>query len=345
MNCAEYVQIRLEMQLAQAQLHAPAQLHRCATDWGSAINSSAGWQDMVRDPQAHDRKERAKNMAADEVTKATLPSALDSIQETYIAVSDQDGRRVPGRRKNMDGSKDIRRRQQISDSGLSHGSIVIHTSPPVNGHSQRRAGLLQDQSPNRRAPKEGTLNSRSGQHNGLRRQHTDRGTRGGHQKSITRGISRMPLTDNALALNAENVTTLAYSKYLDSSTIGQASGRAFLTVGMSRRQDDDSAALLSPNFQQNSVQDSASIIGGLGFEEELSQALRRCEKPCETRAQQQAAPRARIEQSPTPVHDLGDGGELLISFGTNGPVSVSAEPETSSNGQDEYAELHVYLGP
>lgn len=236
-NCAEYIQIRLRMQLTRAQLHAQPRLADRqvsnpldVASSGSRALMPADWQDMVQNPEAFDRKERAKAVAKVGITTTTLQDAFGGIQETYIAVSDQDGRRVQGSKKDTDIRKEACLRQQMT-----------------------------------------TVSSQ--------------------QASRTNEASR-PASINMVTANASAVT----------------------------------------NRAGHNIPDTASIIGGIGFDEELSQAMRHVEQLRLTNTRKQAS---RLHN---PIQKSVGGAELLIDFENNTTISLPGKPE---QGENKSAELLI----
>lgn len=200
---------------------------------------------MAQDPVAFDRNVRSKAMGDVKLTHETFKKAFGGINETYIAVSDHDGRRIQG----VTGNTRIREETHLRKQ------MMTDTSD-LDGHGER--------------------------------------------------LTRLP-TNNT----SQNGTP-----------------RARKTLQLHLQEAGGSAATLSPLLQQEHMPDSASIVGGLGFDEELFQAVRRAERLQVVEVRQAAPKSGRLQDR---VKDLMDSGEPLINFGNDVALSIPEKPENRPN--------------
>lgn len=116
-----------QLQLSGNRLCSPRKnLSTPTSSPGSAFKSCrrspVAWQDLAQNPKAHDDamrdvllldlKENSLQDAGDETVTTTLKQALESIQETFIPVSNVDGRRIQGGKHTMDVRQEPERKQQ-----------------------------------------------------------------------------------------------------------------------------------------------------------------------------------------------------------------------------------------
>ncbi|KAJ4419792.1 hypothetical protein N0V82_004727 [Gnomoniopsis sp. IMI 355080] len=318
-NCPEYAQARLEVQLAQAQLNAGSQLSDTQTS-SSKSPISADWKHMVQDPDAYDRKERLKTMGHVKLTKDTLETAFGGIKETYIAVSDQNGRRVQEVSKNTDFREEARlRKQMAADDGLFSGFDGRPSRQPAKIPMTKATARAQDLSTNGVALNSHTSTSRGGRNIVREGWRSNGGSIGSRQGSQMREIPR-PATINAFAAKSSAAPArVRHRGRSNARSNGQPIGVSTRTIQSDIRQVGDSGTSSSIMLQQDDVPNSASAVGGLGFDEELSQAIRRVGQ---LEMEKGRHPSPQIGWSQTPDEDLMDSGEPLIDFGNNDATSM-----------------------
>lgn len=291
---------------------------------------------MVQDPDAYDRNERLKAMGHVKVTKDTLETAFGGIKETYIAVSDQNGRRVQKISKNTDVREEARlRKLMAADGGHLSGSDGRPGRQPAGTTLKNAMARTQDPSTNGGASIGHTSTSPGGRdvvHGGRR---PNGGFIGGRQGSNMREISD-PATINTFAARPSAATAhVRYPGRENIRTNRQSTGESPQRIQSDDQSLEESAATLSTMLAQDDVPNSVSGVGGLGFDEELSQAIRRVGH-LRMEGVRQTLPHTGWFQ--TSDEDLMDSWKPLIDFGNNGTTSMVDKPEATPACQVEKSE-------
>ncbi|KAJ4385997.1 hypothetical protein N0V93_008888 [Gnomoniopsis smithogilvyi] len=346
-NCPEYAEIRLRDQLAaQAHIHesevsntwtssSPARL----AGMSSASPASAYWQNMVDNPVAYDRNERAKAMGDVKLTMDTFKRAFGGIKETYVAISEQDGRRVQGVPTNAEVREEAPLRRMKTDTSRSNGSGVARTRRPVNKPWENGKACLQVSNSNDSISDSHTAKGHGGKDLGRQSQHPNVTLVGRRQGSSMKETSCPEPIDTFIAI-ANNVTVRARCRpHGNNPTNGRHIGVHHTTRPWIEHAGG-SPAKLSPTLQQDDIPDSASVVGGLGFNEELSQAIRRAGQLQTAKVRHAPSNAGRFQ---LPGHDSIRGEESLIDFADNGTTSTSGKPQDGQDCQSQKYESLIDL--
>lgn len=250
-------------------------------------------------------------------------TAFGGINETYFAVSDRNGRRVRG----ATGEMGILEAEfpRLLTSGIADSEQ--HSAPHANSTatSPRKSDTAQG--------KDRSLSGRNLQvqaSTGRRlnpidvESQTDADAMGGRRNRETRKANH-PTTINTVVANANASTVRArYNVDVRGRTSQQVGGGAYSTTMPTAQQSGNGPEMgWSLLLQDTHVPDSASIIGGLGFDEELSQATRRVKQLQMTTDRNQALQRDRSYKH---HHEMLDGAESLIDFGVKSADPVVGRP-------------------
>lgn len=147
------MKIQLKMQMARLQvsetrLSSPEKYssNPSSRPWSSPHSrhrSPVAWQELAQNPKAHDdimrdallldlTEDNAQDNGGDTPT-ATPKEALENIQETFIPVSNVDGRRVQGKKLTTDVRQELQRKAQSkapNQGKLDRGGFGTQTSRP-----------------------------------------------------------------------------------------------------------------------------------------------------------------------------------------------------------------------
>lgn len=402
-NCPEYVRIRLEMQLEQAQEQTRARFDKSGVlsppeSTGMALRthtpSPNAWQHLASNPEAHDnemRLERQRALGEANVTDITLQRAFEHIDETYIPVVDQDCRRVTGAQQTTDVREEFRLRRQMAnldlDGAVPDNSSVSSDVRQVRGqrptHVQAGRGASGnatrassrpsgDTSTASRQPRDGHLgqyqarqtqtgfaataiSTAATQNQRLSGPGPTSNSRGGSQNDRrgNRGVPRgkpssrpVPIntqTANARANNSQtfntSTATLAKAERNLAWPRGHVSGAggAFQAVQAQLQDETNNLTVLSPRTP--AMPDSASLIGDMGFDDELEQAVQRQQR---TNTIQNRMSQA--QQPPRRVQRVQSGqAESLIEFGEDEVSGSMAESQEGEESEKKASNLNLLL--
>lgn len=260
------------------------------------------------------------------LTEDVFANAFGGINETYVAVSDRNGRRVRGARSEMGVpgashprhvTTDVERSDEHGARHAIHNAISPCDSDAAPGKRQSSTS-----NPPGRASAGRKVNAVD-----VEGHCTDASTSSGQKHRETRDVTR-PAAINTVAANTSASTVHARSNVtVRGRANNQISGGSFSAT---TQQSEDFPENGWPLFQQgNQVPDSASTIGGLGFDEELSQATRRVKQLHISNRRGQAL---QLDRSQRPTHGMLDGAESLIDFGIKSADSVVGTPKAGQVG-------------
>lgn len=314
------------------------------------------WQEMANNPEAHDeamRAERRKIMGDANVTEVSLRRAFENIQETYIEVSETNGRRITGARQTTDIRLESRLRQEAAAAqnvGLREvpstisGAVVsgdlrnLPSRPAPSHNGGARGGSAANRGRRNGSVSSNASQVRAGYTTVARSQQNSIGANGrgwdqmgrGGARSSAQGIRSAvvaspqgrPVPINTQTANRNAATSRARPTR---PTNGHANGNgnggtncgAFQAVRTTAPQVHEVPAT-SPEYLQDKNPDSASMVGVMGFDNEMNEAIQG--QPMLTRQGQQSQPPSRIQrQRVQPAQ-----AESLINFGdeivVNGPL-------------------------
>lgn len=257
------------------------------------------------------------------LTNDIFQTAFGGINETYLAVSDRNGRRV--RRATSEMRVPAADYPRLSTTGLRNSDE--HGAPYVNqvASSPCKSDTAQgkDWSPNGSDPQGRPSTSR--RVNLLDAEgRVDADATGGRPIWETRKATH-PATINTFAANVSAGTVSARSNVnVGSRARQQVGGGAYTTTTPTTQHSENGPEMEWPLLLQDTqVPDSASIIGGLGFDEELSQATRRVKQLQVNTDRDQLL---QLNRSHRVHREMLDGAESLIDFGTKSAIPVVGRP-------------------
>lgn len=286
---------------------------------------------MVQNPGAYDRRARAEVMGDVRLTEDVFENAFGGINETYVAVSDRDGRRVRGARSDMGVPVASYPRHVTYD--LEH--LDRHGAPPANHTAS--SPCESDRAPGK--DQSSISINRSGRAsagrmvNGIEVEgdYTGANTSRGQRNWETMAVTRPRVIDIVVANTSASTVDVRSNETVRGRANSQVSGGAFSAT---MQQSEDVPENKWPLFQQgNPVPGSASAIGGLGFDEELSQATRRVKQLQMSNDRCQAL---QLDRSQRHNHGMLDAAESLIDFGIKSADSVVGTPKVG-----QISDLHL----
>ncbi|CAN8099902.1 unnamed protein product [Discula destructiva] len=342
-NCPDYIRIRLEMQLADAHVEAQTLLEspgsQVVSPDGTAMfgtRSPNEWQELAINPEAHDvamRAERQRALGDDRVTEVTLQRAFENIQETFITVSGNNGRRVTGARQATDVREESRLRQTMANLGLDGVQPTIPDARQLSIHlpntevrnindlrAQMTGNVFQGARPNLYG--DARLDGQSPTSNQGRPQSIACFNSGATRSRQPGGGDSHTQCDDGLNSGRHGGFQGSVVKPSEATRPTPTHTQTANANAIVRPNNGDFQALrpainepfLSPRCQQqDNNPDSASMIGGLGFDDELEQATQRQRTMTlyDQQRQQHPTQRSHIQYNPRAQEQslMGFGGD------------------------------------
>lgn len=252
------------------------------------------------------------------LTEDVFQSAFGGINETYVAVSGRNGRRV---------------REAASELGVPKAADPRHVMTDVEYSSDHGARDVKHNDSSRCendvAPgKHQSSIGRRVNTVGAGRSHTESHSPGGHRKWETQEAT-CPTAINTVVADTSAASAHAGSNVnIKGHTNNQVRGGPFYATKQQSEDVSENGWTLSQQGHQ--VPDSApSTIGGLGFDEELSQATRRVKQLHMSNDRSQPL---QLNRSQRTDQAMLDGEESLIDFGIKSTDSAVCTPKVGQVG-------------
>lgn len=276
-------------------------------------------------------------MGGVKLTEKVFETAFGGINETYVAVSDRNGRRVRGARSEMSVHGAAYPRHVTTELEHSRENGARHTKHNASSPCESAAAPGKHQSstsnPQGRASTGRRVNAID-----VEGHCTDANISRGQQNQGKREATRPMEIDTVVANTSASTVHARSDMTVRGRASNQVSGGAFSAT---TQQSEDVPESRWPLSQQgNQAPDSASTIGGLGFDEELSQATRRVKQLQMSTDGSQAL---QLDRAQRPTHGMLDGAESLIDFGTKSAVSVIGTPKAGQVGDLHLKEVESLI--